>query len=134
MTDNESTTRLPSQPSSSTAGIMLHGRWLTLARAAWGTLLIITLGLSAIAVPLRFTQLTQTASTHRGQHQLTPEEAQILTQAGLSTSLYALYTTAFQAVLTFVYLIIGLLIFCPPSIPFISIFASTPFLLFLPLH
>src|SRR5437764_1158583 len=98
MTDNQPTyitTSTNPQPTSATIGIALHGRRLMLARAAWGLLLIVTLVLVVIAVPLRFNQLTQTVSTNRGLHQLTSDEAQLLTQANISIRAYALYTTGF---------------------------------------
>ncbi len=89
----------------------LRGRWLTLARAAWVTIALLTAILFVAGVPASFEYLQTacTALTCDGP-QPTPSMVRELSRLGLSVSLYAAFLLALDVVFALVCFVLSALI------------------------
>jgi hypothetical protein len=79
----------------------LRGRWFLLARAAWVTVAVATLGVFVISVPARYTQLAHPTLGARAA----------LAQMGLSAGGYALYNVTLDTVFVSVFAVVAIVIF-----------------------
>jgi hypothetical protein len=104
-------------PRASPPATGLHGRWLLLARLAWGAVAITALAIVVFSVPNTFEQFRTVCTaaaeicSERAVQQLTPEGVQALREAGLSLRSYAALNVAIGAVFPLVWLAVGALIF-----------------------
>ncbi len=95
----------------------LRGRWLTLARAAWVTIALLTAILFLAGVPASFEYL-QTACTEPtcDGPQPTPSMVRELSRLGLSVSLYAAFLVALDVVFALVcFALSGLIVWHRPT-------------------
>jgi len=105
----------------------LRGRWLLIARIAWVALVVPTLGVFVVGLPIYFRQL-QTACIGAAacslNGALNPTGMRALQNLGFSVSGYAAYTVALYVVVSLVWSIIGLMIFCRRSDDWMALFVS----------
>jgi len=90
----------------------LHGRWITLARGIWITLVVLTLAIFGASLPV-YIALRQTlcAGTECASGTLlTPAQAEVLKGIGLSLSDYAAYAVALTLATIVVCLVVSTLI------------------------
>src|SRR6266699_6350756 len=90
----------------------LQGRWLLLARGIWLALVILTLAIFGASLPV-YVALLQTPCAGiacRNEALLTPEQASVLKEMGLSTGDYAAYTVAFTLASVVVCLVVSTVI------------------------
>ena len=85
----------------SSSAASLRGRWLRLARIAWGAVAVATLGAFAIAVPTRYAHLAHPTAAVRAA----------LTETGLSAGAYALYNVALDTIFVSVFAVVAIVIF-----------------------
>ena len=99
---------------SSPTTVILHGRRLFFARAAWVALATLSFGLVAASLPAAYEQLSTVCEGWRGwcdYARLLPEEAGALERVGLSVGFYPAYKVAFSIVLVLGYWSIGAILF-----------------------
>jgi hypothetical protein len=105
----------------------LRGRWLLIARIAWVALVVPTLGVFVVGLPIYFKQL-QTACIGAAacalNGALNPTGMRALQNLGFSVGGYAAYTVALYVVVSLVWSIIGLMIFCRRSDDWMALFVS----------
>src|SRR6266699_2831200 len=81
----------------------VQGRWLLLARAGWGALVVFTLAIFGASLPVYMAQLqTPCAGSACGFQQLTPEQAETLKGMGLFPGVYTAFTLALGTLATMV--------------------------------
>ncbi len=103
----------------------LRGRWLVIARVMWVTLVALTLVLFAAGLLVGFGQLRAVCMGGLCHPvQLSPAEAELHQQLGLSLDFYAWYTTIVFAVFGFVFFAVGALIFWRRSDDWMALFVS----------
>ncbi len=99
----------------------LRGRWLTLARATWIALAVVTLALFGASIPLVFNEL-RTVGT--GIWQLDLKEAHALEQLGLSLGFYAGYWIVNLIVFVLGFALVAGVIFWRKSDDWMALFVS----------
>lgn len=110
------------------ADTRLQGRWLALARAAWVTITLLSLGLFVASLPSFFTYLHRitnaiSAASLYGQ-QLTPSDVRVLQRLGLSIDFYAWLNIGVLVLLLLVYVMVGFIIFWRKSDDRLALLAS----------
>lgn len=113
----------PPPPTNST---QLNGPMLTLARAMWLAVALLTLGLFVASLPTQY-EYYRTLCTDAVcdvDEQLTPERLQALQAFGLSADFYAAYATALDVVFAAVYLAIASVIFARKSDDRLALFVA----------
>ncbi len=115
------------------AGTRLRGRWPVAARIAWITLAGLSLVVLIVALPVYF-QTARTILSPETQvpGQLTPEDARLMRQWGLSLDFYAVYQTTLIVLFSLVFMAAGALLFWRRSDDRIVWFVSLWFVLFSP--
>ncbi len=103
----------------------LRGRWLAIARVMWVTLAALTAVLFAAGLLVGFGQLRAVCMGGLCHPvQLSPAEAELHQQLGLSLDFYAWYTTIVLAIFGFVFFAVGALIFWRRSDDWMALFVS----------
>ncbi len=106
----------------------LHGWSLVVARVTWLVVTIITVGLTLVALPLRYTELstvcTGEADICEYSRLLTPKQVGALEAAGISIGSYGAYIFAISVIFTVVSWLIGLVIFWRKSDDQMALLAS----------
>jgi hypothetical protein len=106
----------------------LRGRWLLLARTAWGGIALLTLGLSAASIPTSLASLyvvcTDAPETCSDNGHITPEYVRALQSLGLSLDAFATYLIVLVIVFAVVYAAIGAVLFWRRSDDRMALFAS----------
>jgi len=114
------------------SNIRMRGRWLTIARVTWVTLVVVTVTLFAAGLVAGLGQLRAMCTGDICRHplQLSPEQAELNQQLGLSPDFYAWYTTIIWAAFGCVFFSVGVLIFWRrPNDP-MALFVSLLLLMF----
>ncbi len=105
--------------------IVLHGRWLLLARVAWLAVSLLTLALYAASLPLFYGQLRSMAfGPGASIWGLSPEEAHALGQFGLSAGVYAGFFVSLEALFVLGFAAVAGLIFWRKSNDGMALFVS----------
>lgn len=100
---------LPRPEIAAVAGMLLGGRRLGAARAAWLALAALNLGLSAAMVPASFSAYGTICAN--GDWQLTPQQARALLRLGISVHNYAIFNVALSVVFLLVSCALAAVIF-----------------------
>ncbi len=100
---------LPRPEIAAVAGMLLGGRRLGAARAAWLALAALSLGLSAAMVPASFSAYGTICAN--GDCQLTPQQARALLRLGISVHNYAIFNVALSVVFLLVSCALAAVIF-----------------------
>src|SRR5215208_2550255 len=98
---------------SSPSTVVLHGRRLFFARAAWVALAALTVGLFVWSVLITYEQLSTVCEGNAGCDflRLSPKDAKVLEGLGLSVGSYAAYNVALCIVSVLGYWVIGAILF-----------------------
>ena len=81
-----------------TPSIIVPGRWLDLARGVWIVLAAVTLGVYVVGASMLYKRLaTVCTGEDCAQWRLSPEEASVLREAGVSVEAYAAAGIALSA-------------------------------------
>src|SRR5215467_5814761 len=100
--------QMESPASQSEAHTQLRGYRLTLARAAWAIIAVITLALWVADLPHSYAQYLAVCTQALCPNQLaTPAMVRALHSAGLSIQFYALYVTVLSVVVVLIFCVIG---------------------------
>jgi hypothetical protein len=86
-------------------GASLSGRWLFVARALWGSVALLTVGLFVYIIPSEFARLQSPCSSAVSCNwllRLTAEDARELRKLGLSVDFFAAYFVSLEALMTVV--------------------------------
>ncbi len=103
----------------------LHSHWLVLARFAWAALIVLVLAFFLANIPVYFTQLqTVCIRSACAPWQLTPANAKALQNAGLSVSLYAIFSLALSLFSVLVWLAVASFIAWRKSNDWMALLAS----------
>jgi len=102
----------------------VNGRWLLLARAAWGAVAVIALGRFVTSVPARYAQLAHPTAGVRAA----------LAEMGLSAGGYALYNVALDAVFVSVFAVVAIIIFWRRSDDPVALLVATMLVVWGPLN
>jgi len=104
----------------------LHGRWLVIARVTWIAVVSLTVVLFTVGLLVEFGQLHTvcTGGESKCNIVLSPAEAELHQQLGLSLDFYAWYTTIVFAVFGSVFFAVGVLIFWRRSDDWMALFVS----------
>src|SRR5919199_1157294 len=84
-------------------GATLSGRWLFVARALWGSVALLTVGLLVYIIPSEFARLQSPCSSAVSCNwllRLTAEDARELGKLGLSVDSFAAYFVSLEALIT----------------------------------
>ncbi len=105
---------------------ILAGNQALWVKVLWAVIVIVSVGLYVIAIPQPYQQLSTVAPdpNQRGVHQLAPDEAQLLDQAGIPITTYALYVTAIDVITSAAFFLIGFLMFARKPNNSLIVFAS----------
>jgi hypothetical protein len=110
---------------------ILHGRRLLVARATWGALAMLSLGLFVASVPLAYDRYGALCEgVQCAFSQLSPNDAKVLQEWGLSIDFYAAYNIAFDIAYALGFWVIGLTLFWRRSAARMVLFASIAFVTF----
>src|SRR5262249_29792127 len=110
---------------------LIKGRWLLLVRSLWLTLALASLGLFAAQAPFAYAgRQIVCAGAACADEYLEPEAAQALQQLGLTTSDYAAYVVALDALFVLGYAAAGAFVFWRKSDERMALFASLALVLF----
>src|SRR5215213_7623975 len=106
--------------------VVLHGRRLFFAGAAWVALAALSVGLFVWSIPVAYEQLSTVCEGYTGCDflRLVPEDAKVLKRLGLSVGFYAAYNVALSAVSTLGYWAIGAILFWKSSGHRVALYAS----------
>ena len=103
----------PATPSAT----ILHGHWLVIARVVWAILVLLTLGVFAASLPMRYAELRTVvdeagpATRFADMLRLHAEDVPAIQQLGLSIDFLAVYGTALAVVLVMGFTMVALVIF-----------------------
>ncbi|OQZ00342.1 MAG: hypothetical protein B6D41_00145 [Chloroflexi bacterium UTCFX4] len=107
----------------------LHGRWLTLARAAWAIIAVFYIGAFLVSVPLKLTEIPDfTTSTAEGVTQA--EFLAGLAQLGISPTGYIAFQQWSNILVGLIYLVLAVFIFWRKSNDGMAILTSLVFIMF----
>jgi hypothetical protein len=111
--------------------VVLHGRRLFIARAAWGTLAALSVGLFVWSVPVAYEQLSTVCEGYAAcvYPRLLPEEAKALEGLG-GSKFYTVYHIAIALVLVIGFWVIGAILFWKSSSDRLVLFASITLVMF----
>jgi signal transduction histidine kinase len=117
---------------SSAWNTILGNRGLFLARAGWLAVAALTVSLFAVSIPVEFAQLqlgcpTPACASTGG---VTPVEASLLGDLGLSLDFFAIYGVALEVIFASVFVTVAALIFWLKSSDKVALFISLALLLF----
>jgi hypothetical protein len=111
--------------------IVLRGRRLFVARAAWVILATLTLGLFVASLPIAYARYDTVCEATRCDFvQLSPAGAMALEQLGLSVDFYAAYNLALDIIFALGYWAIGVILFWKRSNDLLVLCASIAFVTF----
>lgn len=108
----------------------LQGPALVLARALWGILAVVVLGVFIISLPADMNLLIRVEERDILWTQLAPAQAIELRSMGLSTQFYAAYMVSLEVLVAFGFAALGLLIFWRRSEDAVALFVAAACLLF----
>ncbi len=116
----------------SAGSTILHGRWLSLARAAWVAVAALTVGLFIAGIPAEFAQLQLGCATPAcaSSGQIAPVALSLLEDFGLSRNFFAAYGVALEVVFAMVYGAVAALIFWRKSADRLALFVALALLTF----
>src|SRR5215203_1800895 len=119
-------------PKSSPSTVVLHGRRLFFARAAWVALAALTVGLFVWSVLITYEQLSTVCEGNAGCDflRLSPKDAKVLEGLGLSVGSYAAYNVALCIVSALGYWAIGAILFWKSSGHRVALYASVALVTF----
>jgi hypothetical protein len=110
---------------------VLHGRWLLVARATWGALATLAIGLFVASVPVAYARYgTLCEGVQCDYFQLSPEGAKVLQGWNLSIDFYAAYNIAFDIVYALGFWVTGVTLFWRRSAARMVLCASIAFVTF----
>jgi hypothetical protein len=117
---------------SSPSTVVLHGRRLFFARAAWVALAALTVGLFVWSVLITYEQLSTVCEGNAGCDflRLSPKDAKVLEGLGLSVGSYAAYNVALCIVSALGYWAIGAILFWKSSGHRVALYASVALVTF----
>src|SRR5215203_4876572 len=117
---------------SSPTDVVLHGRRLFFARAAWVALAALTVGLFVWSVLITYEQLSTVCEGNAGCDflRLSPKDAKVLEGLGLSVGSYAAYNVALCIVSALGYWAIGAILFWKSSGHRVALYASVALVTF----